>query len=105
MSTCHSHFECWSPCRCIHSVQVISCKSRGDGRVLYLLQSILLLCIGLAIVTGTKLEQYDCLGMLMFMVFFFVQDATMLSALTQITWINVISVFGLHAIAVLGECR
>jgi hypothetical protein len=67
-------------------------------------QAILLLSVGLSVIHGTDLAMYDCVGMLMFMVFFFVQDATMLSTLTQIRWMNVISIFGLHAIAIVGVC-
>jgi hypothetical protein len=68
----------------------------------FILQAFILLTMGLLLVFGTKLAAYDCVGMFMFMTYFFVQDVTMLSELNQIAWCNVISVIGLHAIAVIG---
>jgi hypothetical protein len=65
-------------------------------------QAFILLSLGLLLVSGTALASYDCLGMFMFMTYFFVQDVTMLSELNQITWYNVVSVVGLHLVAVLG---
>ena len=65
-------------------------------------QSFIVLSIGLSLAPNSLSDQYECLGLLIFNGYLLLQDITMLLELRTVTMFNIVSVFGLHLIAIIA---